>query len=88
MRRQFLQRWLVGITAVLPIVITPNLAFAQGCAMCYSTTAASRAAIQALRSGIVVLLIPPVLIFGTVCVLALRNRNRFNDGGGAADHRT
>ncbi len=48
--------------------------------MCYNTAAAAKAsAIQALRSGILILLIPPVLIFGAVCVFAIRSRNRFND---------
>ncbi|HKV81551.1 MAG TPA: hypothetical protein VJP02_25615 [Candidatus Sulfotelmatobacter sp.] len=54
--------------------------------MCYNTAAAAKAgAIQALRSGILVLLIPPVLIFGAVCVFALKNQNRCNDDDEAAD---
>jgi hypothetical protein len=48
--------------------------------MCYNTAAAARAgAIQSLRTGILVLLIPPVLIFGAVCLFAWRIRDRFND---------
>jgi hypothetical protein len=45
--------------------------FAQGCASCYTTAAAGGPqTAHALRAGIVVLLIPPVLIFaGIVSVL-------------------
>jgi hypothetical protein len=55
--------------------------------MCYNTAAAARAgAIQALRAGILVLLIPPVLIFGAVCLFAWHNRNRFNDSNAGGDN--
>ena len=38
--------------------------FAQGCANCYTTTAAGGTqTIHALRSGILMLLIPPVIMF-------------------------
>ncbi len=56
--------------------------YAQGCAMCYSTAAAAKAAaIQALRSGILILLVPPALMFIAIFALFYRSRNRFNDGG-------
>jgi len=46
--------------------------------MCYNTAAAAKAAaIQALRSGILILLVPSILLFGGIFVLAFRSRERF-----------
>jgi hypothetical protein len=51
--------------------------------MCYRAAAAAKGgALQALRSGILILMIPPVLIVGGIAVLAVRGRNRFNDASG------
>lgn len=62
-----------------------GVAYAQGCALCYTTAAAANAAgIQALRSGILVLLIPPVLMTLGIFSLALVRQGRFNDEGAGA----
>ena len=51
----------------------PLTAVAQGCASCYTTTAAGGAqTVHALRSGILLLLIPPVAIFGAI-VITMKN---------------
>ena len=53
---------------------------AQGCAMCYNTAAAAKAAaIQALRSGILILLVPVVLMFIGIFIVAFRSKERFNE---------
>jgi heme/copper-type cytochrome/quinol oxidase subunit 2 len=53
---------------------------AQGCALCYNTAAAANArGVAALRNGILILMIAPVIIFGVVCFFTLRGRNRFNE---------
>ena len=81
MGRQACRKWMTRIAVFLAGLAVPGVASAQGCALCYNTAAAANAsAIHALRIGILVLLIPPVLIFGVICTFALRNRNRFNDG--------
>ncbi len=50
-------------------------AFAQSCIMCYTSAAAGRdGAIRALRNGILILLLPPLLIFIGICVAAFRKR--------------
>jgi hypothetical protein len=86
MGRQACQKWMTRIAVFLAGLAVPRVGLAQGCALCYNTAAAANAsAIHALRSGILVLLIPPVLIFGAICTFALRHRNRFNDGT-TADH--
>ena len=55
-------------------------AHAQGCAMCYNDAAAAKStAIQALRSGTLILLFPVLLLFAGILVMAFRNRNRFNE---------
>lgn len=72
--------------ALLTGVMVPATSLAQGCAMCYNNAAASSAgAIHALRSGILVLLIPPTLIFGTVCGFAFRNRDYFYEANTVAE---
>ena len=59
-----------------------SAAYAQGCAMCYtSASAAKAAAIQALRSGILILLIPALLVFAAIFVIVFRRRNQFHECG-------
>jgi len=51
----------VGLAALI-LLWTPVPAFAQNCALCYTQAASAGAhMIQALRSGILVLIIPPTL---------------------------
>lgn len=86
MQKQPRQRWIIQIAVLIAVLTVPALASAQGCAMCYNNAAAANpTAIHALRSGILVLMIPPVLIFAAICLFALRNRNRFNDGNAAEE---
>ena len=48
--------------------------------MCYTSASAARAgAIQALRSGIMILLIPSLLMLGAISVVIYRARNRFRE---------
>jgi hypothetical protein len=61
------------IAAVLTALGTSTCAFAQSCAMCYaSASAANDAGTRALRHGIVVLMLPPLLIFVGICIAAFR----------------
>jgi predicted transporter len=54
--------------------------YAQGCAMCYNDAAAAKStAIQALRSGTLILLVPVLFLFAGILVMAFRSRNRFNE---------
>ena len=57
-------------------------AVAQSCAMCYTSAAASKGGgISALQHGILILLIPPLLIFTGICVAAFRRPNKFDFKG-------
>lgn len=71
---------LVGIAlAVLVALTLPPPAFSQGCALCYTQAAASGARmIRALRSGIVILMIPPVSLCLGAMFLTYRKRNQCN----------
>jgi RES domain-containing protein len=52
-------RWML-----VAAVLAAKYAFAQGCASCYTTTAAGGTqTIHALRNGILVLLVPPAVMF-------------------------
>jgi cytochrome bd-type quinol oxidase subunit 2 len=73
-------RWLLRIPAFLAALMAPALASAQGCALCYSQAAGSGSRlIQALRSGILILVFPPMLISIGLAVMAYRKRNQFNE---------
>lgn len=52
---------------------------AQNCALCYTQAAsAGSRVIQGLRSGILVLIIPPMFMSVGITVLAYRKRNQFS----------
>lgn len=51
-------------------------AFAQGCALCYSDASATGPRGQsALRHGILILAIPPMLMFAAIFIVLYRRRN-------------
>jgi hypothetical protein len=57
------------------VLALPLAAFAQGCALCYTQAASSgQKMIQALRDGILILVIPPTL--GSVGMLFVVHRKR------------
>jgi hypothetical protein len=61
-------------------LIIPALAFAQNCALCYTQAAGSGSRmIAALRSGILILAVPPTLICAGITWMAYKKRNQFND---------
>jgi hypothetical protein len=62
----------------LAILALPLSAFSQNCALCYTQAASAGARmIQALRSGILVLIVPPTLMWAVVTVILYRKRNQF-----------
>ena len=75
--------------ACLGSLASSTVAWAQTCPLCFRAAAASKAgAVAALRSGILILMIPPVVIFGLVTLMAVRGRNRFNEAEGATAAQT
>jgi hypothetical protein len=62
------------------LVLASNAAHAQSCALCYTQAAgAGHRFIQGLRTGILVLIVPPMFMSVGITVLAYRKRNRTND---------
>jgi hypothetical protein len=77
---------LISIGIVLAVLTLSPVAHAQGCALCYTQAAASGARmIQALRNGIVVLIIPPLSMCLAAIFFAYRKRNQFNQSGSSLD---
>jgi len=75
----------IGLVLVAALMLPP-LAFSQGCALCYTQAAASGARmIKALKSGIVILIVPPLAICTGAIALAYRKRNQFNEGSPRAE---
>jgi len=66
--RRALASWLVVLSA-------GHKLYGQSCAMCYTTVAGGgKSVIHALQGGIIVLLIPPVLLFSGLTILLFRWR--------------
>jgi hypothetical protein len=71
------KRWsLAAATCAGLVAIASSRAAAQGCAMCYQSAAASGApGREALRHGILILLVPAVSLFVGICALIYRRRD-------------
>ena len=63
--------------AALPILATSLPAFSQSCALCYTQAASSGARmIEALRSGILILIVPPTFMSVAMIFIVYRKRNQ------------
>ncbi|HEY4978694.1 MAG TPA: hypothetical protein VII25_05980 [Candidatus Acidoferrum sp.] len=68
------------ISALGLSLLAPTLLFAQNCALCYTQAAGSGSRmIHALKSGILVLVVPPMLICVGITWMAYKKRNQFNE---------
>lgn len=66
--------------ALIASLAIPSIVSAQSCALCYTQAAGSGdRLVQALRSGIVILVVPPMLICIGIAVMAYKKRNQFNE---------
>jgi len=73
-------KWIAALSGSVVGLLAASPILAQGCALCYNTAAAaSSRGITALRHGVLILMLPPVMIFGVVTFFTVRGRNRFND---------
>ena len=65
--------------AGLLVLVANASAHAQSCALCYTQAAgAGHRLIQGLRTGILVLIVPPMFMSVGITVLAYKKRNRTN----------
>jgi len=76
-----------GIALVgLIILLAPVPAFAQSCALCYTQAASSGSRmIQALKSGILVLIAPPTFMSIGLFFVCYRKRNQTRDDAEESD---
>ena len=70
---------LIGIVLVaLAMLAAPLPAFSQSCALCYTQAASAGARmIQALRSGILILIVPPTFMSVGMIFVVYCKRNQF-----------
>lgn len=74
--RKFRFRFLKRGLATLSVLASPGALYAQSCALCYQSAAASPSRfIQALKSGILILIFPPFFICIGITIMAYRKRN-------------
>jgi hypothetical protein len=66
----------IGVLAAL-LLFLPSLAVCQGCALCYTQASSGSRMIEALRSGILILIVPPTLMSVGVILVAYSKRNQF-----------
>jgi len=78
---------LIGIVLLaLAMLVAPLPAFSQSCALCYTQAAsAGGRMIQALRSGILILIVPPTLMSVGMIFIVYRKRNQFRQADDAPD---
>ena len=74
------------VVAALVLFATSLPALAQSCALCYTQAASAGARmIEALRSGILILIVPPTLMSIGMIFIMYRNRNRCRGTAGTAE---
>ncbi|MGA8490820.1 MAG: hypothetical protein WB711_10380 [Terriglobales bacterium] len=72
--------------AGLIVLLVPLPAFSQNCALCYTQAASAGARmIQALRSGILILVVPPTIGSVGVIFIVRRKNNRFKRDGSTGE---
>jgi hypothetical protein len=72
----------------LIILLAPLPAYAQSCALCYTQAASSGSRmIQALKSGILILIAPPTCMTVGLIVVCYRKRNQTRDDDDAESDR-
>lgn len=77
--RRRLRLWPMAIVGLVLIIFSPE-AFSQNCALCYTQAASSGSRmIEALRSGILILIVPPTLMWIVLGVILYAKRNHFKD---------
>jgi len=67
------------LVAMAGVALTTLPAHAQSCALCYTQAAsAGQRIIEGLRSGILVLIFPPMFICIAITVMAYKKRNKYH----------
>jgi hypothetical protein len=73
-----LATWLRALASALIGLVLALPTFSQNCALCYTQASSSGSRmIEAFRSGILVLIIPPTLMWLVIAAIAYAKRNQF-----------
>ena len=81
--RQSGNGWLLRVAALIALLVIPLALGAQSCPLCYQSAASGGSHfLQALRNGVLIMLFPPLLIFGAIFYVAYRKRDQFNSTDG------
>jgi hypothetical protein len=68
------------VLLALAVLAAPPAAFSQSCALCYTQAASAGARmIEALRSGILILIVPPTLMSVGMVFVVLHKQNQFRN---------
>lgn len=81
--------FLLASIALLALIMlaAPLPAFSQSCALCYTQAASAGARmIQALRSGILILIVPPTCMSVGMIFIVYRKRHQFRQDADAPTH--
>lgn len=74
-----LRLYAIAFVGLVLVTFSPE-AFSQNCALCYTQAASSGSRmIEALRSGILILIVPPTLMWLVLGVILYAKRNHFKD---------
>lgn len=74
---RWLRQCILGLGGLM-LLCVPLTLYAQSCALCYTQAASSTTRfIQALRSGILILMLPPMCLSIAVALVAYKRRNQF-----------
>jgi hypothetical protein len=78
---------LAGIALIaLVMLAAPLPAFSQSCSLCYTQAASAGARmIEALRSGILILIVPPTFMSVAMIFIVYRKRNQFRQEADTPD---
>jgi NADH:ubiquinone oxidoreductase subunit 5 (subunit L)/multisubunit Na+/H+ antiporter MnhA subunit len=74
--------WAAIALVAMALLAAPLPAFSQSCALCYTQAASAGARmIQALRSGILILIVPPTFMSLGMIFIVYRKRHQFRQAG-------
>lgn len=80
LRKSMLAICMISVCAI------PVSVFAQSCALCYTQAASTSARfIDALRNGILILIVPPLLMSIAITCYAYRKRNQYRGENDLSD---
>jgi len=75
-KSRLVKKALLATASLAITLVSPSNAAAQGCAMCYqSASAAKKSGLEALQNGVLILLIPPLLMFAAILWQMFRRRS-------------